>query len=109
MTWWTDELRQEEIYPLGQNYDRFDLRFLELFFGKKKMPLYFTHHSRDCSKLLIGMKDAGYFPDLQSVSLTKACNYFDIDYIPHDSYGDVYATIRLWDKLISILRTERKE
>jgi DNA polymerase III epsilon subunit-like protein len=103
LTWWSEELKQQEIYPLGQNFDKFDWQFLMTFLGRDKIGKYFTHHSRDCSKLLIGMMDAGYFPDLKSVSLKKACDYFDIDYIPHDSYGDVYATIRLWQTLINKL------
>lgn len=101
ITWWENDLGSEKIFPLGQNFDRFDWRFLERFFGEDHISRYFHYKSRQTDHLLQGMLDAGRFPDLEKTSLVKACQYFDIDHMSHDSFGDVHATIQLWKRLVS--------
>lgn len=103
ITWWQNELGSEKIFPLGQNFDRFDWRFLENFFGGSNISKYFHYKSRQTDTLLQALKDAEYLKDLESTSLVCACEYFGIHHDAHDSFGDVHATIQLYKKLISFL------
>ncbi len=106
-SWWDGVLQAEVMIPQGFNYNGFDKTFLVAFLGKDRYDNMFHYQSRDVSKELFGLVDAGLFEDRKGEKLTDWCHYFNIDHLAHNSLGDVIATIELREKVNKILRRAR--
>jgi DNA polymerase III epsilon subunit-like protein len=98
---WVGEYTEEKILPLGHNF-AFDKGFLQVFFAHYFDDL-FHYKFRDTFVLAQGLIDSGLL-EVKSTSLIHLCDHFEIPHKPHDSFGDAWATLQLYKKLISIIK-----
>lgn len=103
---WFHASFSDKVIPLGQNY-AFDKSFLRLFFGEESYSKYFSHHYLDTAIIAQHLRLAGHLPMLESLGLGKMCDYFNINHKAHDSTGDVYATIEIYKRLLTMSRGYR--
>jgi len=100
--WHEEVLEDKLILALGHNF-AFDQRFLKIFFGDFYDSI-FHYKFRDTFALAKGLQDSGLLEKSTSLKLTSLCEHFNVAHNAHDSYGDAIATLKLYQKLINLLK-----
>ena len=86
------------IDPVGHNWP-FDYSFLKVFLGNY---FCFGRHVRDSKALAQGFIDAGLYEG--GTNLQTLCNNFEVKTKElHNSLNDCFATIAVWNEMISRL------
>lgn len=102
---WFEPFRGDKgLIPLGHNFS-FDKGFLQIFFGDFYNDLFY-YKFRDTFCVAQALKDAGLI-DPPSLSLVKLTEHFGIPHIEHDAFSDTWATLKLYQKLINIIKESR--
>ena len=95
----------EKAVLVGQNI-HFDIGFLTALFTKKDYEMVFSHRTIDTASILRFLQLAGV-ADFGGSSLSDAIKAFDIT-VPedqrHTAFGDVMATVLVFNKLLEIGR-----
>jgi len=97
----------ERYIPMGHNYP-FDRGFLIPFFHPDKYKSFFHYDYRDSKVVAQFMMDSGSLP-LGSTSLIHLTEKFDIIHKPHDSFGDTWATLQVYRRLINLNKQRKVE
>jgi DNA polymerase III epsilon subunit-like protein len=103
---WKEEIfGDEKLYPLGHNYDAFDLQFLKLWLGDWYDKL-FDYHSRDSSKAIAMCKDVGLIPKTVGGSLRAAATHFNILHSEghHKALHDASLSLKVYKACIDLIR-----
>ena len=100
--WHEEVLEDKLILALGHNF-AFDQRFLKIFFGDFYDNV-FHYKFRDTYVLVKGLQDCGYLRKDLSLKLVSLCKYFNILHNAHDAYEDALATLKLYQKLVNLLK-----
>lgn len=103
MEWFNNTFPDHKISALGHGYT-FDKRFYELFFTEDIYEKLFHYRFEDSQISARLLKSAGLL-DVKSVGLQSLCNYLGVERKKeHDAYEDALATLKVYKKLLGILK-----